>query len=115
MGLGRSTIAENTLAADELRALAQRLRSADPAERRVAAQQIADRGLVSSRVRDALLKAVSAGDFVTREGLARAIERAWSNQVTVEAALREAAMSTTAQDQERVYARAALRAIGERE
>ncbi len=81
-----------------------------PAARIEAAMRLRQSGALEPRIAEVLEKAARDGDFVTREGLTIAIGRAWRRGISIPEALYDIAAEP--QTPQRIYARAALRAIG---
>jgi len=86
------------------------LRSDKPEQRVRSATHLAEEHLVPKPVADALVKAVSSGDFVVRQGLILGIDRAWADGKEVETML-QTIQQHDPDPAQRTYAKAALRAI----
>jgi hypothetical protein len=74
---------------EQIAFLLPRLRSPSQTIRIEAAHEISEKHLLPKPVAAALVRAIEQGDFVTREGLVLGIERAWPDQLEVEAVLNE--------------------------
>lgn len=116
-GSGQIRVAARRIVVDEkarmeadVAEILQNLRSADPAQRMVAARRLESLGCEPAEVSRALIRATDRGDFAVREGLVRAIEEANRTRRATLEVLKELA----AQEEEitiKAYAVAALREV----
>ncbi|HSI35398.1 MAG TPA: hypothetical protein VK986_17590 [Tepidisphaeraceae bacterium] len=115
-GAEERALAAEALGTDEARRTARlpsllaELRGPSPEGRARAARELQSLGFASPAVSAALIKAVDAGDFAAREGLAIALQTAWERDVQAEQVL--AAADAEKDETKRAYLRAARRAVG---
>ncbi|HYE21128.1 MAG TPA: hypothetical protein VEA69_21960 [Tepidisphaeraceae bacterium] len=116
-GADERALAAEALGTDDARRAARlpsliaELRGPSPEGRARAARELQSLGAASPAVSAALLKAVDAGDFAAREGLAVALQTAWERDVPAEQVLADA--DAEKDEATRAYLRAARRAIGQ--
>jgi hypothetical protein len=93
-------------------ALLKDLRNDSPTRRMTAANQLESLGVEPKEITTALIRAVKQGDMAAREGLLRAIDRAYAARANSLDTLRKLATEPDQHDPTtRAYARAALRAV----
>jgi hypothetical protein len=93
-------------------AILKDLRNDGPTRRMTAANQLESLGVEPKEITAALIRAVKQGDMPAREGLLRAIDRAYTGHANSLDTLRKLATDPDQHDPvTRAYARAALRAV----
>lgn len=108
-GAGNASLRFNARQREEARGALVDLRNDSSAARQAAAIRLDREEVLEKRISNALIKAVISGDFAAREGLVMGIERAWKEEIGVEAALKQ--IATEEDPTKRAFAKAALRAI----
>jgi hypothetical protein len=91
--------------------LVRELRNESPLRRTIAANQLDSLGVEPKEITSALIRAVQHGDMPAREGLLRAIDRAYTSRANSLDMLRKLAAPEQSDPTTRAYARAALRAV----